>query len=232
MMGHQGRLRTCQSEQPHSEDLPGSENSRSKGQEAQQAGKSWSSHICGMRNIDTYLSKSISDVSVSCSCKLQLNKALMIILLVHTCIAPLRFTKYFYFHFLTCPFKKPWQGSQQQCSRISPQKRQQAWLESVGGHASPQRLWSPAAQPPDAPQHSVFPPMPWKIGVLQRDTGSREGVSDSPEMELRAWELLIRVPLRAVSPPPWGEHCACVHGRLYLTSHYPEDSLEPSVCAT
>lgn len=84
-----------------------------------------------------------------------------------------------------------------------------------------------AAQPSDALSSSAL-----EGWGLQRDAGSREGASHSLEIELRAWQLLIRVPLKVVPPPHSGEQCSCVNGSLCLSSNYPKDSLEPSVCAT
>lgn len=117
-------------------------------------------NVCnhGNRNVNIYLSKSISDISIQCQCKLRLNKALIIILLLHTCIAPLWFTKYFYSHFLTCPFKKPQWSSQQWCSLIWPQKKQQC----VGGHRSPHMQVTPLLRDPSEPsQRPPFLPLPW-----------------------------------------------------------------------
>lgn len=105
-----------------------------------------------------------------------------------------------------------------------------AW-ECGGPHQSTHARGALAAQPSGAPQSALCPPLRWEVGFC-RDAGSREGASHSLEIELRAWQLLIRVPLKAVSPPHSGEHCACVNGSLCLSSNYPEDSLDPSVCAT
>lgn len=152
-------------------------------------------NVCnhGNRNVNIYLSKSISDISIQSRCKLRLNKALIIILLLHTCIAPLQFTKYFYSHFLTCPFKKPQWGSQPRCSLISPPKKQQC----VGGHRSPHMQVIPLLRDPSQPsQWPPFLPLSW--------AGCREGRINSPEIELRARELLIRASLEAVPPTPVG----------------------------
>lgn len=47
---------------------------------------------------------------------------------------------------------------------------------------------------------SISPPPPWAGWRLQKDTVCREGITDSPEIEPRAWGLGIRAPLKAVPP--------------------------------
>lgn len=160
-------------------------------------------NVCnhGNRNANIYLSKSISDISIQCWCKLWLNKVLIITLLLHTCMAPLQFSKYFYSHFLTCPCKKPQWGSQRRHSLISPQKKQQC----VGGHRSPHMQVTPLPRDPSEPsQQPPFLPLPWAGWMLQKDTVSREGRINSPEIELRPRELLIRASLKAVPLTPIG----------------------------
>ena len=58
-----------------------------------------SSCIQGNRHVSIYLNRSRSGVRVPCCGKLRLNKALMMILLLNTWIAPLQFTEFFFFFF-------------------------------------------------------------------------------------------------------------------------------------
>lgn len=115
------------------------------------------------RNVN-YLSKSISYVSVPCWCEQRLNKALVMILL-HTRIAPLRFMIYFYSHFLTCPFKIPWWASQRRSPLTSSAEATGPAWEGARPQ-KPTHAHGALAVGPLGP--SQRPPLPWAGGWCRK----------------------------------------------------------------